>query len=495
MSRSRQALMAGVAAVDITGTAREQADDPLYGRIDADAAADRLFVKALVLQNGSTTAVVITIDAVAIEEIGSIRNNYLATVRQALSSELTIEPTCVLVNASHCHGVVCSDVAERTIEAVRQAKAQLVPVRVGVGTGHEDHIMENRRLRLKGGHVADVRHAYSLPPDDEIASVGPVDPQIGILRLDRLDGGTLAVVYHFACHPIIGVPSGANTADISGFASRVIEDQLGGGAMALFLQGCGADINPILYRDFDNPPDARTHGARLGLSTIRGVVDVTCDDDARLGLIQRTIQIPRADLSSRIAEMEQEQKQLLASLRPTNLNLKSYIPLLIKHRLSPEYPSYDAYRYLHEESLGRQDLRRLDTKNQQQMEVYSANITIMEQLTRLQVNLDLLRNHQRRFIEDGTGFIDAEVVALRVGDFVLVTFPGELSVELGLRIKADSPHAHTFVSGVTNGYLYYTPTVEQLANRGRAQEDSDCLVDESWEKVFTDHVDQMLKQV
>ena len=123
------------------------------------------------------------------------------------------------------------------------------------------------------------------------------------------------------------------------------------------------------------------------------------------------------------------------------------------------------------------------------------DITIMEQLTRLHVNLDLLRNHQRRFIEDGTGFIDAEVVALRVGDFVLVTFPGELSVELGLRIKADSPHAHTFVSGVTNGYLYYTPTVEQLANRGRAQEDSDCLVDESWEKVFTDHVDQMLKQV
>ena len=37
--------------------------------------------------------------------------------------------------------------------------------------------------------------------------------------------------------------------------------------------------------------------------------------------------------------------------------------------------------------------------------------------------------------------------------------------------------------------------LEQLANRGRAQEDSDCLVDESWEKVFTDHVDQMLKQV
>ncbi len=63
----------------------------------------------------------------------------------------------------------------------------LVEVRVGLGSGHEDRIMENRRLKLKSGKTADVRHAYSLPPDDEIVGVGPVDPQIGILRLDRLD--------------------------------------------------------------------------------------------------------------------------------------------------------------------------------------------------------------------------------------------------------------------------------------------------------------------
>jgi len=491
----RGSLLAGVAAVDITGTADEQMDDPLYSRIEADKGTDRLYVKALVLRHETTTAVVITIDAVAIEEIGSIRNNYLARVRGALQAELQIAPSSVLVNASHCHGVVCENVAERTIEAVRLASACLVPVRVGVGTGHESSIMENRRLRLKNGHVADVRHAYSLPPDEQVDTVGPVDPEIGILRIDKDDGPTLAIVYHFACHPIIGVPSGGNTADISGFASRVIEEQLADGAVAFFLQGCGADINPILYRDFDNPPDARTHGRQLGLSTMRGVRTVACDEDDRLCIEHKTLKIPRADLAERIVEMEQEQQQLLASLRPTNLNLKSYIPLLIKHRLSPEFPSYDAHRYLHEETRGRDDLRRLDAKNLQQMEVYADNVHTMEQLTRRQVNLNLLRNHQAKFVADGTGYIDAEVMALRVGDFVLVTFPGELSVELGLRIKASSPHTHTFVSGVTNGYLYYTPTAEQLANRGRAQEDSDCLVDASWEKVFTDQVDELLKQL
>ena len=117
----------------------------------------------------------------------------------------------------------------------------MVPVTAGVGTGHEDRIMENRRLKLKNGREADVRRAYSLPPDEQIAEVGPVDPQIGILRLDKEDGQTLAVLYNFACHPIQGVPSGANTADLSGFASRVIERQHKRRCHCLFFAGmrCG----------------------------------------------------------------------------------------------------------------------------------------------------------------------------------------------------------------------------------------------------------------
>ncbi len=70
-----------------------------------------------------------------------------------------------------------------------------------------------------------------------------MDPKIGVLKIEKLDGQQLAVLYNFACHPIQGVPSGANTADIIGYASKVIEDNMDGGALALFLQGCGGDIN------------------------------------------------------------------------------------------------------------------------------------------------------------------------------------------------------------------------------------------------------------
>src|SRR5262245_25544166 len=53
-------LLAGVAKVDITNTKAGPVNDPLY-------------VKALVLKSASTTTVLVTLDAVAIAEIGYIK--------------------------------------------------------------------------------------------------------------------------------------------------------------------------------------------------------------------------------------------------------------------------------------------------------------------------------------------------------------------------------------------------------------------------------------
>jgi hypothetical protein len=475
-------LWAGAAKVDVTDT-------------KARPANDRLYVKALVLKNDATTAVIATVDAVAIGELGSIGNDYLAKVRAQIEKDLKIQPAHVMVNASHCHGSVCPEIQERTVQAVKEAWRNMVPVTVGAGVGHEDRIMENRRLKLKNGREADVRHAYALPPDEDVAGIGPVDPQIGILRLDRKDGRTLAVVYNFACHPIIGVPSGGNTADLVGFASRAIEDNLSDGTIALFLQGCAGDINPVVYKGVDNPRDAEPLGNLLGLSTLRALRKVQSKEDGRLAVVSETIALPRADFAQRIASMEAEQTKLLRSLKGTSLNLKTFLPLAVKYGLSSDYPSYYSHRYLHEKARGRDDLNNLDAENRRNMEQYVGNIHTMEELTRLQANLDLLKKHQARNAAAGKPTIDVELLGLRVGDFVLTTFPGELSVQIGLNIKKASPHAHTFVAAYTNGYIYYCPTAEQLRNAGAAQEDSDCLLAPAWQKLYEDKAAQMLKRL
>jgi hypothetical protein len=476
-------LQAGAAKVDITDRDAAPVNDPLYA-------------KALVLRSDAATAVIITLDAVAIGELGRVRNSFLPNVRGRLEKELQIRPSHVLVNASHCHGIVCEDVEQRAVEAVKAALRNLAPVRVGAGRGREDRITENRRLKLKDGSEADVRHAYSLPPDEDLAGIGPIDPEIGLLRLDREDGQPLAVVYNFACHPIQGVPSRGNTADIIGFASKAIEENLGGGALAIFLQGCAGDINPVMYKDVHNPRDAEPLGNMLGLSALRALKTIATRDGGELEVINQIIALPRAtDLEQRIARIEAEQTRLLRSLKGTSLNFKTFLPLFVQYQTFGDFPSYASHRYLLEKSLGREGLSKLDEENRANMERYIQNIHTMEELTRLQVNMDLLKKHQAANAAAGKPVVDAEVMGMRIGDFVLITFPGELTVQIGLGIKKRAPAPLTFVAGCTNGYLYYAPTAKQRNNTGFAQEDCDCLLAPQWQQIYDQAVDAILKRL
>ncbi|MEX0977640.1 MAG: hypothetical protein WDZ48_02240, partial [Pirellulales bacterium] len=215
----------------------------------------------------------------------------------------------------------------------------------------------------------------------------------------------------------------------------------------------------------------------------------------QLKILNETIELPRADVGERILSLQAEQARLLKSLKGTNLNLKTFLPLVVKYNVSRDFPSYYSHRYLHDKAIGRDDLAQLDAANRRSMQAYTENIYTMEQLTRNQANLALLEMHQADNLAATKRTVDVELVGLRIGDFVLLTFPGELTVETGLAIKKTSPHKLTFVAGYTNGYIYYAPTEEQLKNVGGAQEDSDCILAPGWHKIFMAKAAEMLKQL
>lgn len=468
---AEEPLLAGVGRVEVTDREAGPVNDPL-------------FVKALVLKRGPTATAIVTIDAVAIGEIGRIKNGFLDDVRGRLARELGLEPSHLLVNASHCHGVVCRDVESRTVEAVRQAWNALEPVTVGTAVGSENRISENRRVTLKDGSQADVRRAYPLPADAEVAAIGPIDPEVGVVRLDRADGRTLAVIYNFACHPIMGVPSGGNTADFPAFASAVIE-QAFDGATAFFLQGCAGDVNPIRYKDTAHPHDAEPLGNLLGLTVLRAAKSIRTAPAAELRLQREMLTLPRgADLEARMAAIEAEQAKLIGTLRGTSLQFDTFLPLYVQTKVRVEFPSYYAHDYLRERAQGREDRRKLDAENKANLDAYLQNIRTMEQLSRLQTNLNLLKKHHAQNTAAGKSTLEAEIAALQLGDAVFLTFPGELTTQIGLNIKQQAPRPHTFVAAYTNGYLYYAPTTEQRRNTGYAQEDCDSLVAPEWQPIF-----------
>jgi hypothetical protein len=473
-------LRAGVARIEITDRDHGPVNDPS-------------FVKALVISDGATTAAVITVDVVAVGGIG-LPDSYLPRVRAALARDLGIPPGNVLVNASHCHSRVRPDTHELTVKAVLEAKASMVPVRVGSGSGRENRISENRRLRMKDGSVVDMRRAYPMPPDGEVADVGPIDPEVAILRLDREDRTPLAILYTFACHPIMNPPRKGNSADFPFFASRTIEDALGGGATALFVQACGGDINPVRYKELGSPPDAEPLGTMLGASVLAAARAVETAPEAVLTVRSEKLSLPRAaDYEGRIAAIDRQQSMLVASLKPTSINFKAFLPLLVAHRLAPDFPSHSSQGSLHERSLGRAGIQQLDAETRELVDRYLYNVNVMETLTRLNVNRRLLEKHLEETRAAGSPTIEVEVCGLRVGDFRMVTFPGELLVQTGLDVKAAAQMPHAVVAGYTNGYIYYLPQADQRANSGYAQEDCDTLVGPGWQQIFEKRAVAILK--
>ena len=128
-----------------------------------------------------------------------------------------------------------------------------------------------------------------------------------------------------SCHPIQGAASGGNTADLVGVASKVIEDNLGSDAIAIFFQGCGGDINPVMYKDVHHPRDATWHGNLLGLSTLQGVRKIATSEATTIAFSQRILALRRADLAPRIANLEAERDRLVNGLQGTSLNLKTFL--------------------------------------------------------------------------------------------------------------------------------------------------------------------------
>ena len=84
------------------------------------------------------------------------------------------------------------------------------------------------------------------------------------------------------------------------------------------------------------------------------------------------------------------------------------------------------------------------------------------------------------------------MASVRPGTFVLAEH-GELTLQIGSNIKKSSLHKPTFVAGYTNGYSYYSPTAEQLLNRGGVQEDSDCSLAPEWQKLFESEGAEILR--
>ncbi|MGE5646514.1 MAG: hypothetical protein ACM336_12055 [Acidobacteriota bacterium] len=82
--------------------------------------------------------------------------------------------------------------------------------------------------------------------------------------------------------------------------------------------------------------------------------------------------------------------------------------------------------------------------------------------------------------------------AVRIGDLMWVTFPGELFHVIGQRVKAACPASRAFLMGYTNGYIGYFPEQKAFAEGG--YEPAVSHLDPIAETVYLREVNELLKR-
>jgi len=201
-----------------------------------------LYVKALALEDEKgRRAVVVTADLLGFP--GGVAKRIAERVRE----KHRIPRERLVLNASHTHGgPVIGDtlrvgyqdmteaqwsdardytreVEDRVVECVAAALKDLRPATLRFGRGRAG-FAGNRRLRLN--------------PD------GPVDHDVPVLRVDGEQGELRAVLFGYACHNTTLVADVYRFhGDYAGFAQEWLQRRHPGSA-ALFVCGCGADVNP-----------------------------------------------------------------------------------------------------------------------------------------------------------------------------------------------------------------------------------------------------------
>jgi hypothetical protein len=510
-----ETLLAGVGKVDITcreeGTMGTLLSDKTKAHIPKEywdkkiEIDDPLYVRALVLDDGSRKLVLLTMDITAVgcrtisqNILSDSADDFMPRLRERAMDELGIPGDHLSVCASHTHPpgrLLCDDEAQldKTIEAIRQALDSLTPVTIGVGSGHENRFTFNRTVRMKNGLDYTIRGCNPFPPDDEVEALRPIDPEIGILRVDRLEGTPLAVVYNFAAHLLLGSPRAAITADHPGFTSAYLEKNLGNDVMAFFIQGAGGDIAEISKCDNDHPRSSRQFGETLGQSVLDAYRPIATGG-ASLNAASTVVEFPlRIDIPDVVAELKREQAELTATFRYTNLDFKAFLPLYLKYSLHPDFPAHRAYRYMQAEECGDSGFAAMDRRNKLAVAKYLESLGNMEKMARNEEKIATLIKHQEIIDELGTATVPAEIQGIRIGDSVFITAPMEVLCEVGLNVKKASPFKHTYIASIANGYLHYSPPASYYPGGG--YEVTECLLAPEWEASFYAGVQDVFAQL
>jgi hypothetical protein len=395
-------VMAGAARADITPPLGTSMGGYWYER-RAEGVHDRLYAKAVVLDDGLTRLAIVACDLVGCQK------ETLSKALEIIKTRSGIAHDSVMISCTHIHtgpntvsrlGLQADKtymewLPTRIADSVQLAVNALRPACPGVGVGRQGGVSFNRRYRLQDGTVGTYKPEE---PVEVVEPMGPIDPDVGVLYLEEPDGSPIAMLVNFALHPDT-VGGCALSADYPAFLSDTLHKLLSEDMVVLFANGACGDINhldPKRRGKFRGWHITRRTGQLLGAEAFKAT---------------RRLSYP-----STCSLVGKKEKVHLSTRKPTGEQIEA----------------------------AEEVIRRSEGQWTREVSRAASLLNLLEM--------------------DET--VEIEVQALAIGDLALVGLPGEMFVELGLAIKKGSPYEYTFVVELANDYVGYVPTAKAFTEGG-----------------------------
>jgi len=228
-----------------------------YAARQSTGVHDRIFHRIVTLDDGGTKILLVSTDlclfsptvydeaARRIEQMTGIPAvRFLWTVTHTHSAPEIGPPGVykVLLKGRSEHPVdeeYTGKIISTLVQGVQDALAKMEPARLAIGTGMA---MANINRRARD---ADGRISLGLNPD------GPVDRQIGLIRIEKSDGSPLVLIANYSMH---GTVLSGRFMEISGDAQGIVADYVEEklGASMLYINGAAGNLAPI-YSVYPDP--------------------------------------------------------------------------------------------------------------------------------------------------------------------------------------------------------------------------------------------------
>ena len=284
-----------------------------YRDVRAYDVCDKLYAKALVVEDGGETAAFVVVDTCALPE----EMHEIVTKRIYEYTGIAPERVCIASNHTHAGASVGTDPATEsyadatykdvffrlTADAVTLAYKRLTEMEMKFGQTEVYGISFNRDfLREDGTYVTHGRGKPGI-----VRAIGDMDPELPVIMFEK-DGKPAGAIINFACHQdCLGKLRTGYSGDYTSVLAKRLKEKYGNDFVSLFLLGACGDINHVNPDDsVEMPLDVYRRMGNILADAVIKTAETAVPVAGGVKVISRTIEIPR-----RLADPEAVRKTVI----------------------------------------------------------------------------------------------------------------------------------------------------------------------------------------